>query len=40
MTDGVLKTILDDETRLIGSSVIDTVSEEFDCVFDKLLEIQ
>jgi hypothetical protein len=38
--DGLLKTILDEETRLIGSSIIDSVSDEFDAVFDKLMEIE
>jgi predicted ATPase len=35
--DGLLKSILDPENNLIGSSIIDSVSDEFDKVFDKLL---
>jgi predicted ATPase len=38
--DGSLESILDDESRLIGSSVIDSVSDEFESVFDRLLELQ
>lgn len=38
--DGVLISILDKETRLIGANVIDSVSDEFDMVFDKLLNTQ
>jgi len=38
--NGVLKSILNQETRLIGSSVIDSVSDEFDRVFDKLMAIE
>ena len=37
--DGLLKSILDSENNLIGSSIIDSVSDEFDKVFDKLLEL-
>jgi predicted ATPase len=37
---GVLESILDDETKLIGSSIIDSVSDEFDSVFDKLMQLQ
>ena len=38
--DGILTSIMDDDARLIGSSVIDSVSEEFDYVFDSLLTLQ
>jgi|SRR5215208_6769337 len=38
--NGVLKSILNQETRLIGSSIIDSVSDEFDRVFDKLMAIE
>ena len=38
--NGVLKSILNQETRLIGSSVIDSVSDEFDRVFDKLMALE
>lgn len=38
--DGVLVSIMDDENRLIGASVIDEVSDEFSAVFDHLLEVQ
>lgn len=38
--NGVLESILNQETRLIGSSVIDSVSDEFDRVFDKLMAIE
>lgn len=37
--DGLLKSILDSDNNLIGSSIIDSVSDEFDKVFDKLLEL-
>lgn len=37
--DGVLTSILNHENKLIGSSVIDSVSDEFDKVFDQLLDI-
>lgn len=39
MKDGFLESIMDDENRLIGASIIDSVSNEFSDVFDKLLEI-
>lgn len=35
---GKLKSIKDDETRLIGMNIIDAVSDEFSMVFDKLIE--
>lgn len=38
--NGGLKNILNQETRLIGSSVIDSVSDEFDRVFDKLMALE
>ncbi|MGA9768902.1 MAG: AAA family ATPase [Blastocatellia bacterium] len=38
--NGVLESILNQETRLIGSSIIDSVSDEFDRVFDKLMAIE
>lgn len=37
--NGKLMSILDDETRLIGASVIDSVSDEFENVFNSLLEL-
>jgi len=37
--DGVLSSIINSETRLIGSSIIDSVSDEFDSVMDKLMEV-
>jgi predicted ATPase len=37
--NGELKSILNDKTRLIGSSIIDSVSDEFENVFNKLLEL-
>lgn len=37
--DGVLSSILDKKNKLIGASVIDSVSDEFDKVFDQLLEL-
>jgi AAA15 family ATPase/GTPase len=37
--DGLCNTILEKRNRLIGSSVIDGVSDEFDNIFDKLLEL-
>lgn len=38
--DGVLENILDEETRLIGTSIIDSVSDDFDKVFDRLIGLQ
>jgi hypothetical protein len=38
--DGYVKSILDEEIQLIGSSIIDSVSDEFETVFDKLIELQ
>jgi len=38
--DGELSNIMDKENRLIGSSVIDSVSEEFDDIFDSLITLQ
>jgi AAA15 family ATPase/GTPase len=38
--NGVLESILNQKTRLIGSSIIDSVSDEFDRVFDKLMAIE
>ena len=40
MKNGVLKSILDKDTRLIGSSVIDSVSDDFAKSFDSLIELQ
>jgi len=37
---GVLESIIDNENRLIGANVIDSVSDEFESSFDKLLNIQ
>jgi predicted ATPase len=39
INNGLLESILDTEARLIGSSVIDSVSDEFERVFEKLLEL-
>ena len=38
--DGVLVSILDDEARLVGESVIDSVSDEFENEFNTLLSLQ
>lgn len=38
--DGTLINIIDQETGLIGASVIDSVSDEFDRVFDRLVELE
>lgn len=38
--DGKLRSIMSEEDRLIGSSIIDSVSDEFDSVFDSLLQVQ
>lgn len=38
--NGVVENIMDHETQLIGSTIIDSVSDDFDCVFDKLMELQ
>jgi len=38
--DGVLKSIMDDESRLIGVNIIDSVSDEFNDTFDTLLALQ
>ncbi|NOQ35045.1 MAG: AAA family ATPase [Methylococcaceae bacterium] len=38
--NGRLISIMDDEARLIGASVIDSVSDEFETVFDNLLDLQ
>ncbi|SEH04738.1 AAA family ATPase [Candidatus Venteria ishoeyi] len=38
--DGVLISILDDDSRLIGENIIDSVSDEFSAVFDDLLNLQ
>ncbi|KAF5052762.1 AAA ATPase domain protein [anaerobic digester metagenome] len=40
ITNGELISIMNDETRLIGTNIIDAVSEEFDQVFDKLIQLQ
>lgn len=37
--NGRLISIMDGETRLIGASVIDSVSDEFENVFNRLLEL-
>ncbi|GAA3719696.1 hypothetical protein GCM10022421_29940 [Oceanisphaera sediminis] len=39
LVDGVLKSINDDEVRLIGASILDSVSDDFDKVFDGLMNI-
>jgi predicted ATPase len=38
--DGRVESIMDEESRLIGASVIDSVSDEFDNVFDSLINLQ
>lgn len=38
--NGSLKSILDSKSQLIGSSIIDSVSNDFDRVFDRLMEIE
>lgn len=38
--NGSLESILDSGSKLIGSSIIDSVSDEFDRVFGKLMEIE
>jgi predicted ATP-dependent endonuclease of OLD family len=38
--NGNLESILDAENRLIGSTIIDSVSDEFDRVFDKLMQVE
>jgi hypothetical protein len=38
--NGELVSILDHENRLIGANVIDSVSDEFDKIFDGLLQLQ
>lgn len=38
--DGKLITILDKETRLIGTNIIDSVSDDFSNTFDDLLSLQ
>jgi hypothetical protein len=40
IADGRLESILNDETRLVGTNIIDSVSNEFDEVFDTLLSMQ
>ena len=37
--DGVLKSIVDKENRLIGMNIIDSVSDDFSRVFDDLLAL-
>jgi len=37
--DGCLISIMDDEARLIGASVIDSISDEFENVFNNLLDL-
>ena len=38
--DGVLESVMNNEERLIGASIIDSVSDEFDSVYDALLQVQ
>jgi len=40
INNGKLKSIIDTEERLIGVNIIDSVSEEFNTVFDELLSLQ
>ncbi len=37
--DGVLCSIMDEENKIIGPSIIDDVSDEFDSTFDGLLDV-
>lgn len=37
---GIVESIMDEENRLIGPTVIDSVSDEFDNVFDALIRLQ
>lgn len=39
ISDGVLESILEPDLRLIGSSIIDSVSDDFENVFSKLMEL-
>ena len=32
--------IMDDEARLIGATIIDSVSDDFETEFDNLLDLQ
>jgi AAA15 family ATPase/GTPase len=38
--NGRVLSVMDDETRLIGGNIIDAVSNEFETVFGKLLDLQ
>jgi len=38
--NGALESIMDEETRLIGMNIIDSVSDEFNDTFDSLLTLQ
>lgn len=38
--DGLLRSVIDEEQGLIGTSVIDSVSEEFGRIFERLLDIE
>jgi predicted ATPase len=40
ITQGKLVSIMDNEERLIGMNIIDSVSDEFNNTFDKLLSLQ
>ncbi|NJO15830.1 MAG: AAA family ATPase [Thioploca sp.] len=40
INNGVVETILDHDARLIGTNIIDSVSDEFNDVFDSLLQLQ
>lgn len=38
--NGILESIMEEEEKLIGASVIDSVSDEFEEVFNSLMELQ
>jgi hypothetical protein len=40
INNGVVETILDNDSRLIGTNIIDSVSDEFNDIFDSLLQLQ
>ncbi|MBW1649968.1 MAG: AAA family ATPase, partial [Deltaproteobacteria bacterium] len=39
INNGVLESIKDDETKLIGASIIDSVSDDLSETFDSLIEL-
>ncbi len=40
LKNGELVSIMNESDRIIGSSIIDSVSDDFDLVFDSLLKLQ